>query len=77
MRPQKLSTTRGPELSFNLPTKITRRACVAMDKENAPEIAALVQPRSPSIGFKKTPKELYSANMATMMKNEAETITYP
>ena len=48
-------TILGPNLSVNLPEKMTRIPCNTKFSDKAPEVIALVQPNSSNIGLKKTP----------------------
>jgi len=53
---------RGPILSVNLPQTIPEKPWAIVETAKAPEVRALLQPRSLIIGSKKTPKELKTPN---------------
>jgi hypothetical protein len=47
--------------------------CTIKDNEKAPEVAALVQPNSVSIGLKKTPNELRTPKLTNKIIKAATT----
>ena len=73
MNPQNVITIRGPNLSVNLPITMASKPCTIQESENAPEVSALVQTRSVSIGLKKTPNEANIPNINILTKKEATT----
>ena len=62
-------TPRGPNLSVNLPIAIPSKPFITQEREKAPEVIAFVQPKSFSIGLKKTPKAVLTP-MLTRKDNE-------
>jgi len=73
MIPQAVITILGPRLSLTLPAAIDAKPCIIQESETAPEISALVNTRSVSIGLKKTPNEANKPNINVEMKKEATT----
>jgi hypothetical protein len=55
-KPQSVTTNRGPNLSVSPPTTIPSKPYINMDSEKAPEVRALVQPKSAINGFRNRPK---------------------
>ncbi len=68
--PQIVTTNLGPNLSVSPPTTIPITPYIIMDSEKAPEIIALVQPKSANNGLKKRPKALCGPNDTTKIKKE-------
>lgn len=67
----------GPNLSVAQPVGTESTLRNIMKSENAPEVAADVQPKSPRRNLKKTPKEWVPPYARTHMKKDAITTNQP
>ena len=74
MKPQIVITMRGPNLSLRPPITMPSNPDEIMEMEKAPDVNALVQPKSDIIGLKKTPNEECAPTMLIWVKKAAMTM---
>ena len=65
------TTTLGPNLSLSLPAKMPNSPLRIRFNEKGRAVEARVQPNSPIIGLKKTPKLACAPDTIVMMKKQA------
>jgi hypothetical protein len=71
---QRVTDTRGPNLSLSPPIIIQEIPPAIWESEKAPEVTALVHPRASIIGLKKIPKEACKPRITIIMKNDIITM---